>query len=189
MVKINTYVERMAVITRGMRALANTGGEDTPVKIDLRDIVAHILDIYKGKLQEQAIRVEHNIPRETFNVISRQFQLEQVLFNLVANAEFAMKGIKEPYIRLELKEIDGVCVLSVTNNGPKIEKDVLEKMYSPFFTTKPVGTGTGLGLSVGLAAMIEHRGNLSCISTSDHTTFSMSLPSCNNKGEIKQKAG
>ncbi|MEA5583369.1 ATP-binding protein [Nodularia harveyana UHCC-0300] len=112
-------------------------------------------------------------------------QLNQVLFNIVANSidalqESAVKGllINYPEIQIQTQLInEGWVCISITDNGSGMDEKVRTKIFDPFFTTKPVGKGTGLGLFVSYQIVEKHDGELSCFSTPGKgTKFVIKIP-------------
>jgi len=123
-------------------------------------------------------------------------QLEQVVMNLAVNASHAMPEggtltIETRNLRLgpdchhslrELRPGDYV-LLSVTDTGHGMDQETLARIYEPFFTTKKVGEGTGLGLSVVFGIVQEHNGQIECRSEVNvGTTFSIYLPAIHQRG-------
>lgn len=105
--------------------------------------------------------------------------VNQVLLNLVKNAIQAMGGCDQStsalFIRT-VREDECVCIY-VSDSGPGIPADVLDKIFDPFFTTKGVGEGTGLGLSLSHGIAVRHGGDLQVADTSPTgTTFKLILP-------------
>ena len=86
--------------------------------------------------------------------------MEHVLHNLLNNACYALRGMPDPEIELSLEKRDGQAFLEVRDNGCGIAEQDLPKLKDPFFTTKPPGEGTGLGLSVCHGYLEEHGGEL-----------------------------
>ncbi len=107
-------------------------------------------------------------------------QIVQVLTNLLANAQHAMPDGGR--ITLTLDGTEENVILAVADSGTGIAKDHLEKLFSPFFTTKRVGKGTGLGLAVTHGIVKMHRGQITVESNADpgrgptFTTFTIVLP-------------
>jgi signal transduction histidine kinase len=107
-------------------------------------------------------------------------QMVQVLTNLLTNAQHALPGGGRVLITLD-GTTENVMVM-VTDNGTGIPEEHLDKLFSPFFTTKQVGKGTGLGLAVTHGIVKMHRGQISVESNADpskgptETTFTIVLP-------------
>jgi CheY-like chemotaxis protein len=91
-----------------------------------------------------------------------QHQLQQVLLNLINNAQDAIvPGSKVPRITVRTEQRGELVAIVVEDNGSGISKGNLKKVFDPFFTTKPVGKGTGLGLSISYGIIREHGGEIS----------------------------
>jgi C4-dicarboxylate-specific signal transduction histidine kinase len=84
--------------------------------------------------------------------------------------------IANAFVRVEVLERENDVVISVTDSGPGITPEIAEKMMQPFFTTKAVGKGIGLGLSISEGILRSHSGELLLDSSSENTRFCMRLP-------------
>lgn len=105
-------------------------------------------------------------------------QMQQVLLNLLKNAAHALKETSNPQITLRIfLDSGGVC-LQIEDNGPGMDEETRRRVFEPFYTTKPVGTGTGLGLSVAYFIISEnHRGSMSVTSEPGRgSCFSLIMP-------------
>jgi signal transduction histidine kinase len=84
-----------------------------------------------------------------------------VLVNLIGNAADALAGTEDAKIIVRAQSNEhNHLVLSVADNGPGIPRENLDKLWNPFFTTKPMGTGTGLGLFICKSIMEQHGGRI-----------------------------
>ena len=101
----------------------------------------------------------------------------RVLLNLVNNAFQAVKGVESPEVTVKTQMKDGMVEISVKDNGPGIPDDIKEKIFQPFFTTKPSGEGTGLGLSLSYDIVTKgHGGTLELKAVDIGTELIVSLP-------------
>jgi signal transduction histidine kinase len=108
----------------------------------------------------------------------------RVVLNLITNAFYAVSERKlqqpegyEPTVSVSTKKTGKKVLISVKDNGSGIPKKVLDKIFQPFFTTKPTGEGTGLGLSLSYDIVKAHGGKLKVESEEGKgTTFTISLP-------------
>ena len=108
----------------------------------------------------------------------------RVLLNLYNNAFYAVNekkkldGIFEPLVHVSTTQIDGRVVVAVRDNGIGISQKVLDKIYQPFFTTKPTGEGTGLGLSLSYDIVTKGHGGELRVETEEgrFTEFRIILP-------------
>ncbi len=102
-------------------------------------------------------------------------QLNQVFMNLLVNASQAIKDEGEITIRTDADDDD--VIVSISDTGVGIPKENIPKLFNPFFTTKPVGHGTGLGLSVSYGIIKKHKGRIEVDSkVGKGTTFTIHLP-------------
>lgn len=102
--------------------------------------------------------------------------LNQVWTNIIDNAIQAMDGHGTLTVRTS-RESDGLVRIEICDDGPGIPEDIIERIFTPFFTTKPVGQGTGLGLDLAWRVVVEkHHGNLSVQSKPGDTRFIVCLP-------------
>ena len=107
-----------------------------------------------------------------------------MVLNLITNAFYACNEKKElqiedyePKVTVETKKINDKIQIQVSDNGNGIPNKVLEKVFQPFFTTKPTGQGTGLGLSLSYDIIKAHGGNIKVNTIENEgTNFIISLP-------------
>jgi C4-dicarboxylate-specific signal transduction histidine kinase len=130
-----------------------------PTLVDLRDVISSVVQLRKRELDSAAISldVETSSVRK---VLAAFAELEQVLLNFVVNAQQAVEGTgrKSGRIQIRLTDVGKKIRLEVWDNGPGVPPDNEQKLFQPFFTTKPVGTGTGLGLSVSYGIVDAYGG-------------------------------
>ncbi len=111
-------------------------------------------------------------------------QLNQVFMNIISNAIDALEDdwtqgkIVEPKIKVAIETQPEQVVISIQDNGSGIPAENLSRLFDPFYTTKPIGKGTGMGLSISYQIVVDrHGGNLECHSTQgEGTTFTITLP-------------
>jgi two-component system, cell cycle sensor histidine kinase and response regulator CckA len=143
-----------------------------------------------GRVLGEDIEIQSLFFPGTGNFLADQGQIEQVLVNLAVNARDAMPTGGKLLIEARSVEFDAdyarehpgsrpgryVCI-SVSDTGIGMDKETLTRIYEPFFTTKPVGEGTGLGLSTVLGIVQQSGGHLNCYSEPGKgTTFAVFLP-------------
>lgn len=133
-------VRRLVAITAELRLVSRSGGESRPCDVeqtlDRALLLAHNLVKYRARVVRQ-----FGHPPE---VLADEGRLTQVFVNLLANAAQAIEG--EGVITVATRHEDGRVEASVTDTGCGIPPDRMGRLFQPFFTTKPPGVGTGLGL-------------------------------------------
>jgi C4-dicarboxylate-specific signal transduction histidine kinase len=173
--------DRIARIVKSLRQISREGGGDPFRPTPLADIVAQTLEICRAKFKANG--VDLLLPRAIpeLNVFVREVQISQALLNLLQNAFDAVVGQKdERWVRLEFQPVRGSVVISVIDSGPGISSEIRSRVMEPFFTTKPVGQGVGLGLSLSKTIAEDHGGSLEYSEDKGHTRFSLVLPLATN---------
>ncbi len=174
--EIEVTSKRIADIVSALLAFSGdaTGAPFSRTSID--QVVEGTVHLCAEKFRQQAVEFSMNVPKG-LDVFCRPTQLSQVLLNLLNNAYDAIESLSEKWISLDARDTGkGTIEVSVCDSGRGIGKDIQEKLFRPFFTTKQIGKGTGLGLSVSLGIVSEHNGSLQLDETSQHTRFVITLP-------------
>ncbi len=129
-------------------------------RLNVNEVVERSLDLMEYQLRAQDVRVVRTLPANLPLVWGDFFQLQQVLFNLLSNAQQAMAphGGGTLSVRTAAGPL-GVRIV-VEDTGPGVAPGYLNKIFDPFFTTKGVGQGTGLGLSICYGIVREHDGQI-----------------------------
>ena len=128
-------------------------------------------------LRADDVAVELELDPEAPAVLGDEQRLQQVLLNLIVNAEYALHGQPERRLTLRSRRLDGHLVIEVADSGAGIDAETQRHIFEPFFTTKPAGAGTGLGLSVSYGIVQAHGGTITVDSAVGRgTTFRITLP-------------
>ncbi len=143
-------------------------------------LIADVMALLDYGLRAAGIEVEVTIEPSLPELWADPDQLAQVLINLVVNAQQALAGRDEPRrlgVRARYIGALGEVELAVADNGPGVAAELRGRVFDPYFTTKPAGEGTGLGLAMSLNHVRAHDGRLS-IETSPGrgATFVVRLP-------------
>jgi signal transduction histidine kinase len=102
--------------------------------------------------------------------------MEQVFLNIILNAVHAMDNGRPKQLTIETSSDDRYCNASFADSGPGISDTVMPHIFEPFFSTKPVGEGTGLGLSVSKSIVEQHGGRIVVQSSAQGARFIVRLP-------------
>ncbi|WP_136525770.1 sensor histidine kinase [Geomonas ferrireducens] len=145
--------------------------------VDIALVLSDALAIVDHQLGINSVKVEKEVEEGLPLCRGNANQLQQVLMNLMINAQQAMGGAAGT-VRLSAKRLDaGGVEVRVADDGPGIPPKIREKIFDPFFTTKPAGQGTGLGLSVSYGIVKDHGGDIRLESEEGvGTTFIITLP-------------
>ncbi len=94
------------------------------------------------------------------NTLCNPNELNQVFLNLIINAKHATKDVLNPTIKITCHSEDDTIIIRVQDNGCGMSKEVKKQIFVPFFTTKPVGQGTGMGMAVAYGIVTDHQGDI-----------------------------
>jgi len=187
--KINHHGKRAGDIVKGMlQHSRNSSGQ-----IELTDINAlcdeYLRLAYHGlKAKDKSFNAKFNtdldVSLPTLNVVPQD--IGRVILNLITNAFYAVNerlrqaqpdSHYEPMVSVSTKKVDNKILVSVKDNGNGVPQKVLDKIFQPFFTTKPTGQGTGLGLSLSYDIVKAHQGEIK-VKTKENegTEFNIILP-------------
>jgi signal transduction histidine kinase len=150
---------RASAIIRNLQRFGRQTLEPSPVR--LRDVVASVMELRQRKLEELNIAVEIDDKSRSY-VMAIFTELQQVVLNFAINAEQAIvhSNSTPRTIRIRTGDRDGWAWIEVEDSGPGVSAADEAKLFQPFYTTKPVGEGTGLGLSVSYAIIRSHNGRI-----------------------------
>lgn len=173
---IEETVFRINKIITELRSFSRDAGSDPVQEVSLTTIVENTLLLTEEQFEARGIEIRKNF--ETEAIIScRPVQISQVIFNLLNNAFDAIPMDQdEKWIKIEAKEDQHNVKLIISDNGQGIAPEIRQKIFHPFFTTKEVGGGAGLGLSSSLGIVESNQGSLALDDSSHFTTFIISLP-------------
>lgn len=176
-----------AQIVKNMLSFARK--EDVEKKShDILEIMDRALDLaandYNAKRNYdfKQIRIQKEYPQEPVMVECEPVRIRQVFLNILKNAAQAMTDntamVRPPHIRIRVGANGPNACIDIKDNGPGMTEETRKRCLEPFFTTKPVGRGTGLGLSVSYFIIKDiHQGDMVVESGPDAgTTFSIQLP-------------
>ncbi len=171
--EIQRAAERAGELTRQLLAFARRQVLE-PVPLDVNRVatgLAPMLSRLLGETIEIAMLAGDDLPP----VLADRVQLEQVVINLAINARDAMPG--GGTLAIETSFSDGHVRLAVSDTGSGIEPELLERIFEPFYTTKEVGLGTGLGLATVHGIVTQSGGRVDVVSSPGMgSTFTVLLP-------------
>lgn len=177
---IEESAQRCASIVHSLLDFSHSAkGAFTP--LSLNDIAEKIIVLIGQELRLYNIVIEKQFQEELPLVLGDSQLLQQVLFDIVSNAQWAIrkKSGQGGVITMKTEYEPGktIVFLSISDTGIGISQENLEKLFEPFFTTKPIGEGTGLGLAIVYSIIKKHNGDIEVVSEfGQGTTFKISLP-------------
>ncbi|MDM0057602.1 PAS domain S-box protein [Variovorax fucosicus] len=176
--KIRAAAERCARIVRTFLAMARQQPPQRgPVAIE--DVITAALDIAGYAVRATGIKVTIELAADIPMIDADADQLHQVLLNLILNAQQSLQDLKGSRcidISGRFDRATHRVLISVADNGPGIPESARARVFEPYFTTKPTGVGTGVGLAVSLAFVEAHGGTLTLEPKETGAAFLISLP-------------
>ncbi|MGU3492820.1 ATP-binding protein [Xanthobacteraceae bacterium A53D] len=188
--KLNRIIQqtvRMSRIIDHMRIFGRKSGVRLEPS-DPMEAVDGALQVVGAQLRLENVSIAVSGSSEDMRVLCRQDQLEQVIINLLQNARDAIRERRRTIgtnylgaiaIEMNLDQSDPTSpsiTISVKDNAGGVPEHVLDKVFQPFFTTKPPGQGTGLGLSVSFGIIRDHGGTLTVENAFEGAIFTIRLP-------------
>ena len=140
-------VDRAARIVRSLLRLARRA-DTTPTRVDMGELVRDVAEIRSHVLRSENVEFRTELDSAAPAVLGLGQDLQQVVINLVTNAEHAIRGRRPAIVRLATKARDGWVQLVVEDSGPGVPRGIRHRIFDPFFTTKGPDEGTGLGLAI-----------------------------------------
>lgn len=173
---VQKSLDRIAKLTSQMAQLTR---DDEPVfeNTKLADVVNDICRLYAHKMILSEVNLSMDIDPDA-KVFCDSCKIQQVLINVLNNAIYALeKRPENRQLEIRMKQKRSQIDLEVWNNGVPIPENIQGKIFTPFFTDKPIGKGTGIGLPVSRDIMSLHDGELSFFSSEKQgTCFILSFP-------------
>jgi PAS domain S-box-containing protein len=146
--------------------------------VDVNSIIEKVLELRAYEQKANNIRVVLRLAPDLPKINADYYQLQQVFFNLIVNAEYFMtEAHNKGTLTITTENLDDAVGISFADDGPGISAESLQHLFNPFFTTKPVGKGTGLGLSICHGIITAHNGKIYAESTyGKGATFFVEIP-------------
>ncbi len=160
--------------------------EDSPESVSIKTIIDNSLELVQHRFKNDLIQIILDLPEDLPFVYCNAPQIQQVFLNILSNGRYALN---KKYAHQDpnkiftitgefLKRNDQEYVrLTLTDNGTGIEHDIIDRVFDPFYSTKPTGEGTGLGLSISHGLIQDNKGHLRIQTTpGESTSLIVDLP-------------
>lgn len=169
---IQRAVEHASKIIFALKGYIQKDSSVAMAPAQLAEGMETVLTLYHHQLKQQ-IKVVRNY-QEIPDILCRFNELNQVWTNLIHNAIHAMnhKGV----LKIDILRQNNQAVIKIADSGTGIPEEVQAKIFTPFFSTKPKGEGSGLGLSISKKIIEAHGGTIEFVSSPAGTTFIVTLP-------------
>lgn len=181
--KIKEYVAvitkttiRVGKIVKYLLLFSGHGHDAKVVPVDISTEIAETLGLCSERMRNSGIELEYEPSSEKLETLFVPQQLRHVLISLLNNSFDAIKDISgRRWVKIEVSANGSIVTVSITDSGYLKDRAVVDKLFQPFFTTKDVGQGMGLSLSVAKGIVEEHSGQIYFDAKSEHTRFVINL--------------
>jgi two-component system C4-dicarboxylate transport sensor histidine kinase DctB len=161
--QISALTKRSTNIIVRLKSMARKH-HDSIAPVCLNQVVDHVLTLLQSHPQTQKTQISLAMKLPKNIVMAEQIQLEQVVLNLMSNALDAVAdNQKAKTIDIECVHSEGQVELRIADNGPGVAPELYEQIFNPFFTTKEVDQGLGLGLSISYNIIQDFGGQLTVV--------------------------
>jgi PAS domain S-box-containing protein len=184
---------RIAAIVRGLLTFARHDSQELR-RTSISDIINTSISLFGRQLEKDGIRVEVDVEENLPNVRADGSRLRQVVVNMISNAHHALKSKQsdDKLLRISARRAvrnggEGVLRLEFFDNGVGVRREVMNRLFDPFFTTRRDTGGTGLGLSISFGIIRDHGGTITVESEErEFTRFIAELPFGEEAGEAME---
>ncbi|MEE8123442.1 MAG: PAS-domain containing protein, partial [Alphaproteobacteria bacterium] len=178
--KIGKAANRCARIVKTFLSMArHQPAEQKPVQVNR--VIEAALEVTGYSLRAAGIEVSLRLAKELPTILADAHQLQQIVTNLIINAQHALEeieGNRKLHITTSLRKKPGRVVIKIKDNGPGVPEEIRGRIFEPLFTTKAVGTGTGIGLALCHRLVETHGGSIEIEGPPDQgAVFVVQLPS------------
>jgi PAS domain S-box-containing protein len=183
--KIGRQADRATNIVNNLLNFSRTGGATEFTELDMNRVLDDTIQLIEPQLRRNQIEISRSYEPNVPLVIGNAGKLQQVFTNLLLNARDAIPDGGQITLKTTTNRDDSL-VVEVADNGIGIAPENVAKIYDPFYTTKDVGRGTGLGLAVSYGIVQEHSGHISVESAPGRgTTFRIALPTAHARARLQ----
>jgi PAS domain S-box-containing protein len=169
---INLAAEKTAKIVFSLKSYSHIQQTDNFVETSLVDNIENILTLFSNQLKHGVELIRQFDINPTMPLLPDE--IGQVWTNIIQNALHAMNN--EGKLTIAIEQIGNEIAVRIGDNGPGIPADILPRIFEPFFTSKPKGQGTGLGLDISRRIIEKHNGRVDVQSEPGKTVFNVFLP-------------
>lgn len=169
-------IERISKIISSLKNFSSRNSSGEMTEVSAEELVESVRVMTADLIKENSINFSVSGFSRGQLIVCNSIQIQQVLINLICNSAHAVSDRSERWIRLQLNQLETFYEISVTDSGHGIAPEVAERIFDPFFSTKKMGEGTGIGLSLSFSILSAHNGRIYLDRTSPQTRFVLEIP-------------
>ena len=186
LLKVRRQADRATDIVNNLLNFSRTGSAAEFNQVDIHRVLDDTLQLLEPQLRRSQIEIIRDYGTGLPEVHGNSVKLQQVFTNLILNARDSISNGNGRITLTTRNDEDGLVMVEVADSGVGIAPENVAKIYDPFFTTKGVGGGTGLGLAVTYGIVQEHSGHISVASTPGvGSTFRITLPTTDPRARLQ----
>jgi signal transduction histidine kinase len=174
--EIEEASKRINTLVKSVKGYTHMDQNPEKQRVNIHDGIRNTLTMLNHKLKKAGIKVVEDFRHEPPEANILVSEMNQVWTNLVDNAIDAMEGRPDSVLEIKTERDREFSIVSITDNGPGIPGEIVDKIFDAFFTTKAIGKGTGLGLDVAQNIVNQHNGRIEVASIPGKTTFKICFP-------------
>ncbi len=176
--KVSRTTDRISKVINGLLNVSRESRTDKVSETSLNVILEDVMGLCFERFKIQGIKLEELGDKQLYDkqFICNRVQISQVFLNLLSNSFDAIANHEEKWIKVEVKEKNGFLVIEFTDSGNGIAENLRDKIFKPFFSSKELGKGTGIGLSISKELIGNHNGELTLNAENPNTQFIIKLP-------------
>jgi PAS domain S-box-containing protein len=181
---ISRNIEKIREIIDHVRIFSRDQGKILLERVEVNTVIKNSLSLINEQFKNHRIQIGVNLKKEIGFTVGNSFRLEQVMLNLLSNSRYAIEekeklGVAGDSLKISIRTWNRSkrIFIEVKDSGIGIPQENMDKLFNPFFTTKPEGLGTGLGLPIVYGIITEMNGEINIESVAgEFTTVTIRLP-------------
>lgn len=175
--KIKQLSNRVVAIVRGFKLISSTTIVEGWEYVSLQSLINPSVELTEDRVNRLGVQLQIQLHYSEEKILCQPLAISQVILNLMNNAVDAVANLSpgNRWIKITSVMKDETCVVCIQDSGT-LDMNLQKKVFEPFYTTKPLGRGIGLGLPISRRIVHQHKGHLELDPHSIHTTFVLTLP-------------
>lgn len=181
--KIESTIERIAKVIRGLRTYARNADSDPFIKGRMTDIITDTVELCATRFRNAGVKfsIESDVDIE---IDCRPSQISQLIMNILNNSFDAIADLKDKWITIRVQDYPESTKIIFSDSGHGIPDALVSKIMQPFYSTKEVGKGMGLGLSISKGIAESHGGTFKYDEQAINTSFILVLPKSQQQRKV-----